>query len=641
MTKRSAGGTAYLTSNALGAEQFLSALTRTSSDAIIGKTTDGIVVFWNEAAELLYGYRAAEMVGGDSAILLPPDRKWELADLLARVQSGETVREFHTRRIRKNGTTVYVSVTMAPVLGESGEVLGVSVIERDLTFSNLQIEDVRGAHRRANETVSTLETLHASSPIGFGFVDRDCRYVHVNDALARIDGTSTDMAIGKTLEEVVPVIWTQVERHYRHVLERDEAVLNVEVAYELENDSGRLHHSLASYYPVHLEDEVIGVGVVVIDITESHHAEEFRTNVMKNMAEGLISVDVEGRLTSMNDAASKMLGWTEEELLGVEMSSVMILRNTDDERIDEGGVALLRVLSEGASIRRSDTEFMCKDGTRIAVAVSASPLLSGTTVEGAIAVFRDITDEQSERRRISRELAALTWVGRIREALDEDRFVLYSQPIVPLKGGRASEELLIRMAGRNGEIIEPGSFLGVAEKYGMITELDRWVIKRGIQIAAQGRHVSINVSAESVVTSDLSAFIEREIVETRCDPANLVFEITETALMRDIEKGAEFARGLTELGCGVALDDFGTGFGTFTHLKKLPIKYLKIDIEFVRELVESSESQHVVKAIVNLAHAFGCQTIAEGVEGGGALTLLEEFGVDFAQGFYLGRPAPL
>jgi EAL domain-containing protein (putative c-di-GMP-specific phosphodiesterase class I) len=143
-----------------------------------------------------------------------------------------------------------------------------------------------------------------------------------------------------------------------------------------------------------------------------------------------------------------------------------------------------------------------------------------------------------------------------------------------------------------------------------------------------------------VVSPDLLGFVEQEIDQTGIDPSKLVFEITETALMRDIGKGEAFARGVVDLGCGLALDDFGTGFGTFTHVKKLPITYLKIDIEFVRELVSSSANQHVVKAIVNLAQGFGCQTIAEGVEDAETLKLLEDFGVDFAQGFHLGRPAP-
>ncbi len=640
MIRRSPSGTASLAADALGAQEFLAALVRSSTDAVIGKTTDGVVVFWNEAAEQLYGYSAAEMIGSDIAILIPPDRPRELAELLERAQSGAAIRDFHTRRIRKNGTAVEVSITMAPVLSETSELLGISVIARDLTISNLQSEDLRDAHRRANETVSTLETLHASSPIGFGFVDRDFRFVHVNETLARFDGTSARVAVGKTVEEVVPSIWSQAERHYRHVLDCDEAVLNVEVSNTVASDSGRLHHWLASYYPVHLEDEVIGVGLVVTDVTESRHAEEFRTSVMKNMAEGLLTVDLEGRLTSMNDAAVKMLGWTEEELLGVVASSVMLPRSPDGT-FEESGAELLRVRGEGVSVRLDDTEFMCKNGSRLAVAVSASPLLSGTVVEGAVVVFRDMTRERAERLRISQDLAALTWVGRIREALDESRFVLYAQPIVPLKGGQASDELLIRMIGRDGEIIQPGSFLGVAEKFGLITEIDHWVIRQGVQIAARDRHVGINLSAQSVVSGDLLAFIEREISDAGADPANLVFEITETALMSDIERGRAFAEGVVRLGCSVALDDFGTGFGTFTHLKKLEISSLKIDIEFVRGLVNSPENQHVVRAIVNLASGFGCVTVAEGVEDGEVLAMLEEFDVDFAQGFHLGRPAPL
>jgi EAL domain-containing protein (putative c-di-GMP-specific phosphodiesterase class I) len=197
------------------------------------------------------------------------------------------------------------------------------------------------------------------------------------------------------------------------------------------------------------------------------------------------------------------------------------------------------------------------------------------------------------------------------------------------------------MVGRNNEIIAPDAFLGVAEKYGLITEIDQWVVKQAIRLAAEGRHVGANISAESIVTQDLLTFIEHQIHEAGAEPSNIVFEITETALMRDIDKGEIFARGVVDLGCSLALDDFGTGFGTFTHVKKLPIAFLKIDIEFVRDLAENSANQHVVKAIVNLAQGFGSQTIAEGVEDEETLNLLRELRVDFAQGFHLGRPVAL
>ena len=121
----------------------------------------------------------------------------------------------------------------------------------------------------------------------------------------------------------------------------------------------------------------------------------------------------------------------------------------------------------------------------------------------------------------------------------------------------------------------------------------------------------------SIGSLDLLRRIERELREANADPANVVFEITETALMGDIEAGEAFTRGITEIGCAVALDDFGTGYGSFTYLQKLHIAYLKIDIEFVRDLVTNTTNQHLVKAIVNIAHGLGQQTIAEGVEDSG------------------------
>jgi EAL domain-containing protein (putative c-di-GMP-specific phosphodiesterase class I) len=125
------------------------------------------------------------------------------------------------------------------------------------------------------------------------------------------------------------------------------------------------------------------------------------------------------------------------------------------------------------------------------------------------------------------------------------------------------------------------------------------------------------------------------------DPANIVFEITETALMTNLEAGQAFATGVTDIGCGLALDDFGTGYGSFTYLKMLKITYLKIDIEFVRDLATNRANQHLVKAIVSIAQGFGLRTIAEGVEDLETLELLREYGVDQAQGFYIGRPQPV
>ena len=197
------------------------------------------------------------------------------------------------------------------------------------------------------------------------------------------------------------------------------------------------------------------------------------------------------------------------------------------------------------------------------------------------------------------------------------------------------------MIGRDGEVIRPASFLPAAEKYGLIGEIDQSVVTQAARLAATGRRVQANLSALSICRLDLLPLIEHALHDAGANPSNLVFEITETALMEDLHAGEAFARGVTDIGCDLALDDFGTGYGSFTRLKTLPIKYLKIDIEFVRDLASSSGDRHVIEAIVALARGFGQQTIAEGVEDAETLKLLGDSGVDFAQGYHLGHPAPL
>ena len=173
---------------------------------------------------------------------------------------------------------------------------------------------------------------------------------------------------------------------------------------------------------------------------------------------------------------------------------------------------------QGRTLRSSDDTFTRKDGTTFPVAFSSAPLLSEATIEGVVVVFRDITDEKKEQAALRRELAALSWVGRIRDALDEDRLVLYSQPIVPLGHGHPAEEVLLRMVGRDGEIIPPGEFLPAAEKYGLIAEIDRWVVSRSVELAAQGRTVECNLSAASLESPSMLSFIEHEIAGAGLTP---------------------------------------------------------------------------------------------------------------------------
>ena len=501
------------------------------------------------------------------------------------------------------------------------------------------LTDLVEAERKMAESLTLMEAMQSGAPVGFAFVDTEFRIVQINQTLAEVNGSPAEEQVGKTIAEVVPDVWAQMQPVYERVLRSGEPEVNLEVERE-RGTTGDLRSWLSSYYPVRVDGEVIGLGVIVIDITDRTEAEHFRAAVMDTIVEGLYVLDKNGRLKFMNPAAAKLLGWSEEELCGRSMHEAIHYQHADGSPHPEEECELLKVRTERRAVQMMHEAFTAKDGTIIPVSYSAAPLMRGTSLDGVVVVFRDRTEEQAREVEARRELDTLAWVGRIRDAFDQDRMVLYSQPIIPLAGGRPSQELLLRMLGPGGEVILPGSFLPVAERYGLVGEIDRWVIAEAVRRAAGGSRVEANLSARSIGNFDLLPLIEGELQATGADPADLVFEITETALMDNVEAGEAFAQGLSAIGCQIALDDFGTGFGSFTYLKTLPITYLKIDVDFVRDLARSEANQHLVRAIVGLASDFGYETIAEGVEDAEALAILNDFGVDFAQGNYLGPPAP-
>jgi len=239
------------------------------------------------------------------------------------------------------------------------------------------------------------------------------------------------------------------------------------------------------------------------------------------------------------------------------------------------------------------------------------------------------------------------WLARLRRALDEDLFVLHYQPIVSLVEGLVSHhEALVRLADEpEGGIVGPASFLPAAERYGLIRAIDRMVLDKvaallGSQPAGERRAIAMNLSAVSLTDPDMLAHVQRGLERHAADPARLILEVTETASISDMELARAFCLGARELGCAVALDDFGAGFGSFHYLKHLPFDFLKIDGAFIRGLPGSAHDQLVVKALVGLVGAMGKRTIAEFVGDRETLRLLRELGVDYAQGFEIGRPGP-
>ncbi len=242
----------------------------------------------------------------------------------------------------------------------------------------------------------------------------------------------------------------------------------------------------------------------------------------------------------------------------------------------------------------------------------------------------------------------IKWAEEIEHALAHDGFELLAQPIVALHGDRpARYELLLRMHDRHGEVVQPGSFLYIAERLGQIGAIDRWVTERAIDMLAEQRafgrdlRFEINLSAHTIRDEQLLELIETRLAATGVPPDRLIFELTETAAVAHVVRATAFANRLSQLGCGFALDDFGAGFGSFYYLKHLPFDYLKIDGEFVTNCTHNETDRTLIAAVVQIARGMRKQTIAEFANDPETLEVLTRLGVDYGQGFYLGRPAPL
>ncbi len=243
----------------------------------------------------------------------------------------------------------------------------------------------------------------------------------------------------------------------------------------------------------------------------------------------------------------------------------------------------------------------------------------------------------------------MNWVGLINEALDEDRFCLYAQAIVPLDGSNHRHyELLIRMLDEKGEVIPPGAFLPAAERYNLIEKLDNWVVRRACKFLAehplffaQVDFITINLSGPSLTNQAFLESILSIFKETKVSPSMVCFEVTETVAISNLDSAIRFIQTLKKSGFRFALDDFGSGISSFGYLKNLPVDYLKIDGMFVKGIVNDPIDHAMVKSINEIGQLMGMQTIAEFVENNEIKDMLTAIGVNYGQGYGLGKPKPL
>ena len=534
---------------------------------------------------------------------------------------------------------------------------------------------LRTAERKTAESLSLLDTVQSAAPIGLGFVDRDFRLIHINDALAATTGVPRECQLGRALPDVIPELWPELGPVYERVLETGEATVNRETTGELPGDPEHVHTWLTSFYPVRLEGEAIGIGIVVVDITDrkamelklKHLSERDPLTGIYNRRKLLIELDRVLRYAARYRHAGGVLmldvdnfKWTNDSYghaagdhLLSSVASVLTSRVRETDIVGRvGGDEFALVLPEATEEQARTLALhlralLCERPTGPPVHVSIGiALFNGHRQSTAddILVAADIAMYQVKEAGgdgaavyDGRPGDLMSRVQAVREALTEQRFVLHAQPIIDLRTGRiAYRELLIGMVSETGELIPPGEFLPIAERFSLAGDIDRWVVGKALHIAKH-QPVGVNLSGRSVGDPRILAAIT-DAIGTGLDPCNLLVEITETAALTNLDAAIAFVSALTDLGCDLALDDFGTGFGSFSYLKHVSARYLKIDMDFVRDINTDPTDKEIVRSIVGIAHTLGKESIAEGVEDADVLHTLRELGVGYAQGFHLGRP---
>lgn len=629
----------------------------------------GVLLYANARFAALLGRPRGALVGCDLTALLPIGPV--LAELLGTAAGATRRAELELPRPDGSSTPVLVSVS------------GLEV--EDVLVRCLLVTDL-SAYRQSEEQFAAA---FDNAPVGMGLVSSEGLLLRVNGALERLTGRSAEELTGSRLASLLderdvdttapfsdfltgalPAFqaevrltspdgssrWAALSASMVAAADPPYAVVQFEDLDERKQYEGRLqyladHDALTGLLnrrrfhedltrQVALDARYGGASsVVLLDLdnfkllndTLGHSAgDRVIQAVARSMRAGLRDTDVLGRLGG--DEFAVLLPGT--DLAEASVVTDVLLARVRANVLHHAGQRLRSTASAGVALLREALD---------ADDVLAHADLAMYAAKEAGRDTRVVYDPEAAH--VARAHARYRWIERIRNALEDDLFTLYEQPILDLRTGSVEgSELLLRMRDKTGPgVVGPDHFLYIAERHGLVGAIDRVVIPLSMALAARsGRPPSfrweINLSAESLGDQQVPALIESCLEETGLPPASFVFEITETAAIANIDHAVAFATRIGAIGCKFALDDFGAGYGSFYYLKHIPCEYLKIDGEFIRGLTRNDTDRVIVDAVVTAAHRLGKQTVAEYVGDEETLRLLRVLEVDHAQGYHVGAP---
>ncbi len=683
----------------LGTERLAEGLLEAAPDAIVIVNGTGRIFLANARFEALFGYAREDLIGEPLEMLIPTASAVTRPRPQSTTPSSPTVRQIgegsfqisggrgdeELRARSRDGREFPIEINMSAVESPIGQLVYASV--RDITESWQPVDPLLAAEQG-------YRSAFEDSAIGMALVTLRGGFLKINTALTALFGYGPAHLRQMRLDELVhPDDRERVDESLQRMRRGEIRTAALEVRYvvaggvEVWADLSIALVRDRSGQPVHFVHQIQ-------DITERRALEAKLLHLTDHdPLTGLINrrglevklgrwlselghAGVPGALVvfdldhfkSVNDTVGHSAG----DQLIVSIANLLSRRVRPGDivaRLDGDAFALLlgeieatQAIEVAEAMVRAIAEHatLLGDHGHHQVTASAGVIELGLEVAGAedALLSADVAmcdAKEAGRDRVAfhspagddpgRTRARLQWIRRIREAIREERFTFHLQPVVGIGTDEVRQhELLLRMIDETGELISPTEFLAVAERYGLIEELDRWVARKAIELIAESARcgeeliLEVNMSGNSLGDPRMLRTIEQGLERTGIDPAFLIFEVTESAAITRFEPAREFAQRLMALGCRFALDDFGAGFGSFHHLKQMPFDYLKLGGDLVTACTEDRIDQFVIRTLVGVARGLRKQIIASHVEDQTTLEMLRSCGVDFVQGNYVGVP---
>jgi len=675
----------------IGSEDRFRNIIERVTDIVCIVSASGEISFLNKSVEKILGYTVAELesVEADSHAIEEDQESIRRARLVALENPGRVVAGDY-RYYHKDGSVRVLQMTRQCFPDQAGG------SDAELIVHARDITDQYQAERALKYSEERLRDFAEIGADWFWEQDAELRFSYLSGNYPGFEKMSTDEVIGKTRQEMLSNVNFKSENWQQLLtqLKTREPFFNFEYTYP-RPDGAEVVVRISGKPKFDQQGEFVGYRGTGIDITESYllsqqlnyqashdpltglvNRREFEIRLARvvkgcredNSEHALCYIDLDQfkvvNDTCGHDAGDELLRQIAALLEDKVRARDTIARLGGDEfglllercsmkqanRVAETVRATIenfrfiwagRNFRLGASIGVIPINFSSGNVANVMRSADAACYTAKDAGRNRIHVYSADSFEVAQRHREMQQIVD------INQAFDENRFVLYQQPIKSLGAGQGEDgyfcEVLVRMIDEAGFPVLPGNFLPTAERYNLATQLDTWVVNAALDwlLSAPQVRCTINLSGMSVANEDFLQFVLQATTSRKIDATRICFEITETAAIQNLSRANHFIAQLRELGCFFALDDFGSGLSSFAYLKTLPVDFLKIDGFFVRDMCEDQINFELVKSINEIGHVMGKRTIAEFVENDATLGALKDIGIDYAQGFGINMPRPI